>query len=277
MSRNLSGPVWGAEEHLLKPFFTATVFLLLSSSAALADWAVGDSYKMHFPQLPDPNGLDVSFEAPRMLADDWLCTETGPVSDIHFWVSHQGGEIPAILGLRVEIFENIPAPLDGFSMPGKSLWQGDLLPLGDDFDFATASGGTGQQGWFDPVTGQYIPNDHDSFFQINLTKISDPFIQQKGEIYWLGISIDTTNADGWKTADLDKYPAPYTGRHFEDDAVYRLTDGSWAELVYPIGHPRELESIDLAFVITTVPEPASATLFGLAVVAFALHYRRRHA
>jgi len=261
----------------MRQFFITTVCVLFCSSASLADWSVGDSYKMHFPQLPDPNGLDVNFESPIMLADDWLCTGTGPVRDIHFWASHRGGEIPLLNGLRVEIFENIPAPPGGFSMPGQSLWSaGGSVPFGNDFDFATAPGGTGQQGWFDPVTGQYIPNDHDSFFQINLTNIREPFIQKQGEIYWLGISIDTSNADGWKTADLDSYPPPYTGRHYEDDAVFRVGDSDWRELFYPAGHPREFESIDLAFVIT-VPEPASVllTLIGFAAIGLARRQRRR--
>jgi hypothetical protein len=251
----------------MRQFLMIAVLVLLASSPARADWAVGDPYKMHFPQLPDPNGLDVNFESPLMLADDWLCTETGPVRDIHFWVSHKGGEIPAILGLRVEIFANIPATPSSFSRPGASLWSaGGPLPF-NDFKFATATGGTGNQGWYEPLTGQYIPNDHNSYFQINLTNITQPFIQQKGTIYWLGISIDTTNADGWKTADLNSYPAPYTGKHYEDDAVFRSGDGSWRELHYPSGHPRGGQSIDLAFVITSIPEPASFILLAVAVVA----------
>jgi hypothetical protein len=246
----------------MRQFLVTTICILLTSSPALADWAVGDSFKMHFPQLPDPNGLDVNFERPRMLADDWLCTETGPVSDIHFWVSHKGDEIT-------------PAPAGGFSTPGASLWSaGGPLPFGDDFEFNSAPGGAGDQGWLDPVTGQYIPSDHDSYFQINLTKIKDPFIQQKGEIYWLGISIDTTNADGWKTADLDSYPAPYTGKHFEDDAVFRMGNGVWRELHYPSGHPLAGQSIDLAFVITT-PEPASFMLLAVSVVATCCFRSRR--
>jgi hypothetical protein len=244
------------------------VCVLLASAPALGDWVVGDPYKMHFPQLPDPNGLDVNFESPIMLADDWLCTETGPVSDIHFWLSHKDhpNPLPLLLGLRVEIFANIPAsPFVGFSRPGASLWSaGGPLPFVD-FDEKTAPGGTGDQGWYDPVTGQYIPHDHDSYFQINLTNIRNPFIQKKGEIYWLGISIDTSLADGWKTANLDSYPAPYTGRHFEDDAVFRVSDGPWRELFYPSGHPRGGQSIDLAFVIT--PEPASFALLAVGMVA----------
>jgi hypothetical protein len=259
----------------MRQFLMISVCVLLASSPVRADWAVGDSFKMHFPQLPDPNGLDVNFESPLMLADDWLCTETGPVRDIHFWVSHRGGEIPAILGLRVEIFANIPAsPLGGFSRPGASLWSaGGPLPF-NDFKFATAPGGTGNQGWYDPLTGQYIPNDHNSYFQINLTNITKPFIQTKGTIYWLGVSIDTTNADGWKTADLNSYPAPFTGKHFEDDAVFRSGGGDWRELHYPSGHPRGGQSIDLAFVITT-PEPASFMLLAISVVATCCFRSRR--
>jgi hypothetical protein len=252
----------------MRQFLMIAVLVLLASSPARADWAVGDPYKMHFPQLPDPNGLDVNFESPFMLADDWLCTETGPVQDIHFWVSHRADQIPAILGLRVEIFANIPAsPLGGFSRPGASLWSaGGPLPF-NDFKFATAPGGTGSQGWYDPLTGQYIPNDHHSYFQINLTDITEPFIQQKGQIYWFGVSINTTGDDGWKTADLNSYPAPYTGMHFEDDAVFRGSDGSWRELRYPSGHPRGGQSIDLAFVITNIPEPASFLLMAFAAIA----------
>ena len=55
---------------------------------ATADWMEGDDHKMHFPQLPDPNGWDieiVSFQ--HEVADDWICSKTGPVNDIHFWTS----------------------------------------------------------------------------------------------------------------------------------------------------------------------------------------------
>jgi hypothetical protein len=257
----------------MRQFLMIAVCVFVVSSPAWADWSVGDPYKMHFPQLPDPNGLDVNFESPQMLADDWLCTETGPVSDIHFWVSHRQDELPLLEGLHVEIFSNIPAPAGGFSMPGDSLWKGDLLQ--DDFDFSTATGGTGDQGWFDPLTGEYIPSDHKSYFQINLTNITEPLIQKRGEIYWLGVSIDTTGEDGWKTADLNAYPEPYTGKHFEDDAVFRGINGEWRELHYPPDHPMGGQSIDLAFVITTVPEPASVMLVLIGTAAACLSRPRR--
>jgi hypothetical protein len=257
---------------MMRSSFALTLLVAVFAGSAFAEWKPGDPHKMHFPQLPDPNGLDVDFEVPHVLADDWECAETGPVSDIHFWVSHkEAPDIPAIWDLQVEIYSNIPETGGRFSMPGQRLWDGSLS--GDDFDFATAAGGTGDQGWYDPTSGLYIPNDHTSYFQINLTNLTDPFTQVQGEIYWLAISIDTSedHADGWKTADLNAYPAPFTGQHYKDDAVYQSDLGGWAELRYPSAHPLAGQSIDLAFVIT--PEPATLCL--LALGGLALVRRRR--
>lgn len=231
---------------------------LMFAGSALADWQVGDGHKMHFPQLPDPCGLDVSFQVPYMLADDWRCSETGPVSDIHLWVSHKEDFIPFLMGIHVEIFSNIAVgPLVSYSRPGQSLWQADLFPLGEDFDYASAPGGTGDQGWYDPYTDLYVPSDHKSYYQMNLTNITDPFIQKAGEIYWLGVTVDTSYpgtevADGWKTS-LDS---------FEDSAVYLLDVNEWGQLLYPSSHPLGGKGIDLAFVITPEPVTLSLLVFG---------------
>ena len=55
---------------------------MLLAALAVADWDEGDGHKMHFPQLPDPNGWDVAWSN-SWLGDDWVCSESGPVSDIH--------------------------------------------------------------------------------------------------------------------------------------------------------------------------------------------------
>jgi hypothetical protein len=51
--------------------------VLATPAVVLADWDVGDGAKMHAPQLPDPNGWDVSWYfdvgEPIELADDWQC------------------------------------------------------------------------------------------------------------------------------------------------------------------------------------------------------------
>ena len=35
--------------------------MAMVAPAAVADWDPGDGHKMHYPQLPDPNGWDVNF------------------------------------------------------------------------------------------------------------------------------------------------------------------------------------------------------------------------
>ncbi len=59
-------------------------------------WQSGDPHKMHFPQLPDVEGWDVDVTYANILADDWKCSETGPVEDIHFWYSWLGDKIGII-------------------------------------------------------------------------------------------------------------------------------------------------------------------------------------
>ena len=49
--------------------------LIFGGTIAVADWNEGDGHKMHYPQLPDPNGWDVDFHD-WMLADDWQCSES---------------------------------------------------------------------------------------------------------------------------------------------------------------------------------------------------------
>ena len=70
---------------------TALAVGLMALPLSAQQWP---NHKMHFPQLPDLIGWDVmatsSFPPPgqgTVLADDWQCTRTGPVEDIHFWGS----------------------------------------------------------------------------------------------------------------------------------------------------------------------------------------------
>jgi hypothetical protein len=221
-------------------------------------------HKMHFPQLPDYEGVDVYFDPPKILADDWMCSLTGTVDDIHFWFSAKddwldisGDLSEQIFNIHVSIHENIPDP-DGtgplYSMPGVLLWERDY-PVSD---VAISQFATGFQDWYNPNTGEYLVDNHMTMYRCDITRITDPFVQYEGEIYWLDITIDAADSLGWKAADLLRYPPPNTGTHFEDDAVWTDDPGAavpWHELVYPYGQ-FEGQSMDLAFVITgdTLPE-----------------------
>lgn len=241
----------------MKRLIFISLCVLFASTVALSDWAPGDSYKMHFPQLPDPCGWDVAALDPE-LADDWLCTATGPVSDIHIWYSVFGDEYSAILGGGVvRIYSNNPCGSGGYSEPNELLWDWNF-----DIDDPQASSrlyGQGDQGWYDPRTEDIFEHNHDNIYQLNLVDIPDPFEQQQGEIYWLALQLNATFDMGWKTS-LE---------HWNDDAVWRNAMGAeWNELTDPL----TCESLDMAFVIT--PEPATMALLGLGSL---VSFRKRRA
>jgi hypothetical protein len=214
------------------------MLLIGTVNVALADWEPGDGHKMHFPQLPDPNGWDVDFHD-WWLGDDWMCSETGPVTDIHFWYSWVDDEVQDIPWISVEIYSNNPGPP---STPHELLWS----RLFQDVDFIIAGPWIGDQGWYHP-TSLVIEHDHQEYWQINIVDIVDPFEQEEGVIYWLVIQMPyysfPSPAIGWKTSE----------DHWNDNAVFG-NPGNWIPLWDPLS---AVEPIDFAFVITGGDPPES--------------------
>jgi len=209
---------------------TIALVVCFAVAPAIADWWPGDDYKMHWPQMPKPGGWDVEFAASR-LADDWRCSETGPVSDIHFWISWMDDMVGPINDIRIGIWSNNPVGPHGFSVPGILLWERiftsqDIIVLEWEPDL---------QGWFDPSSGYYEPQNHWLRFQINIENIQHPFIQEEGVIYWLEIDFGPLPFVGWKE----------TGDHWNDAAVFWYSQNWWT-----LTDPITGGSIDLAFVIT---------------------------
>ena len=244
----------------------------LFAAAAQADWNVGDPYKMHYPQLPDttPTGLDVlagqqtpnAGTAFKIVADDFLCTETGPITDIHIWGSwlsdHLPQNNPNDVLFKLSIDANVPAPpTGGYSQPGATLWS-STFSTGT---FTSRVWSTGPEGFYDPNIQQVIGTDTTDY-QYNFQNIPDPFVQQQGTIYWLDVQAVPLDTERLLRLE-DNQPASHAPFHGRLDVrghrrVQRPIGRPSAPNVYPSGHPYAGLSMDQAFVITsTVPEPGT--------------------
>ena len=226
---------------------TDQVLMLEEHEKGVTDWNPGDDHKMHYPQLPDPFGWDVDATYVEgvfpynCLADDWMCSESGPVTDIHFWGSWFNDQVGTIVAFSVAIASDIPAdpPSIPYSRPGVTLWERTFYPD----DWVVAGPWEGPQGWYDPGEGFIMPDNHVLYWQYNIENIEGAFIQEVGTVYWLSISAIVLPESpqprwGWKSS-VD---------HWNDDAVH----GFWYELDWvDLYEPPSFEtSLDLAFVIT---------------------------
>ena len=97
-------------------------------------WQPGDDYKMHYPQLPDEFGWDVNATYPLVLADDWQCSETGWIKDIHFWGSWHNNIEGIIDSFLLSFHHDIPAGAPGAY--GEYLNYGDCNQDGIDLSVA---------------------------------------------------------------------------------------------------------------------------------------------
>lgn len=248
------------------------------TSSGWGDWNVGDPAK--WVQLPDDTslGMDVMATSPKVLADDFLCTTPEPITDIHLWGSwfqdilptnENGIADPGLVEFRLSIHGDIPAdPAGGapYSRPAvPSLWEMRFLPG----TFTVRPYLTGLlEGWYNPNTGEYVPEGDTVMWQYNFLIDEALAFQQEGTtsnpiVYWLDVEAFPVGVPGtaeplfgWKTSL----------QHWNDDAVWGDSpDGPWQELRYPSAHPLGGESIDLAFVIT--PEPVTAVLLGMGGLA----------
>jgi hypothetical protein len=204
------------------------------------------------------------YKNPPIMADDWLCKDDRPVTDIHWWGSFLGWNQPyppPILpsAFHIGIWTNVKAGVDDyFSHPGILVWENFCNKWVWNF-----SG-------YDEHPDQSDPEYYtESCFQFNQLLSEDEWFYQEPEepntIYWLSIAaIYDPNAYqnpnfhpwGWKTR-------PW---YFEDDAVrtwgaLNLDGTQWPpdlqigakwKVGDPVFWPDPEHSWDLAFELTTM-------------------------
>jgi hypothetical protein len=174
-----------------------------------------------------------------IVADDWLCTSTLPVTRITWWGSYIGWmedtnqpvpPPPDHPIFRIERYQYKPGP--PYSMPGTLIDQEfcDLF----------------SEEWYGAVprwdAGQAAPKYEHEFIYHQI--LPAPMLQDQGTTYFLSISAIFEQAPpypwGWKNS----------ANHWNDDAVISYDDGnSWEELLWPEGHPLYPSSMDMAFLL----------------------------
>ncbi len=225
----------------MKTLIVAGLCLAIVAGTAMADWQPGDPDKMHFPQRPDPCGWDVHFED-YYVADDFQCTESGPLTDIHLWISW---EMDSIGDVNVNNWYIYIFGGDSGQPEYPILWQ--LLPP---YDYEVVFAGAGSQGWLYPEMPPGFPDDHMLYFQVNITNIAQPFIQTQGQVYWLLIRAPVVmdyQFVGWKTS-VDSFGSP---------ALWLADVDSWLWLEVDVDF---LDYVDMAFVVTNDVEYGACCL-----------------
>lgn len=253
-----------------------------------ADWNPGDpNDPAKYVQLPDlaSTGLDVNAtytgDSPfvKVLADDFLCTTPGPITDIHIWGSWLNDLVDPNMGFYLSIHDDIPKIGDSYSRPGLLRWKQYFTP--SQYQSHIYADPVAEQ-FYDPNSGLILGLDTQVWQYNFYIDPSTAFVQEGSaavpKVYWLDVQAYDPNPTilgkfGWKTS-LE---------HWNDDAVYGDTTtpggepglaAGWIEMHYPSGHPLQGQSIDLAFAIT--PEPSSVLmLLGACLFGLAAYIRRR--
>jgi len=243
----------------------ATVTVDSTTNVCIKGFTGEPTLPIKWEQKPDETefGIDIRVDSndgqERVLADDFECTATSKLTDVHFWGSWNNDEVGQITSIHLSVHSDDPVgsggtePDNQYSHPDDLLWEGDFTNF-----TITLYKDLGQtwEGWWDPTDpASYVQQGDHKIWKIDIDIPPDEAFIQHGTtdnpvIYWLDISVDIEPTQGgefgWKTRE-------YT-EHFMDDAVWAIDDGTtpivWNEMFYPTGHELAGQSVDMAFQLT---------------------------
>jgi hypothetical protein len=212
------------------------------------------------------NGWDERslYHNPPIVADDWLCKEARPVTDVHWWGSFIGWNQPVPppimptmfhIGIWTDVAANDPFNNEPFSHPGTLVWENYCQSYV--WNFAGYD--------LDPRIGDPCHQENEACFQFAQFLSEDEWFYQEdpNTVYWLSIAAIYNVTDpapafpwGWKTRP-----------HFYNDDAVRFSqvtrqDGlMWPPAIgstWVDGSGGEIElnavSWDLSFELTTIHE-----------------------
>ncbi len=231
----------GGQEHSIDEV-TFSKFLDMSFDLTTCE---GPIKWLQFPDMAHGINIYSSIDRP-IVADDFLCTNGRPITEVHFWGSFLDEQENVHWGQDTAKPPFAPAPkIEYFKLSFHS-----DVPAGADPDMSWSHPGQLlKEVYVDQFTQRYwdsIPHtdaaghiwwEHKFYFIVELNE--DPFPQRKGEVYWLDIGARMADSSdpfhwGWETSK----------DHWNDIAV--LGDGNqWQPLA------DEAEPLDMAFALIT--------------------------
>jgi hypothetical protein len=187
------------------------------------------------------------------LADDFVCSNPGPITDIHLWGSWLNDQVQTnSLTFWLVIYSNVPvSATNSFSYPGNLLWQEQFGPG----QYIESFWSFGQESFLDPGASAVVgPDSQVWYYCFYPTNI---FVQQGGAaaptIYWLMVYAQPPTGGGfqygWKSTPQVQNDAsvhaPWSGMTPTNNPGWTPTQQS------PTGGP-----LDLSFEITTATPPS---------------------
>src|SRR5882672_5247319 len=196
------------------------------------------------------NGQDVLASRDMTLADDFRCTDTGPISDIHIWGSWLRDTVGTNATFTLGIWSDIPAVTNATgryrSSPGNVLWSQTFGPG----EYAQCFYTNVNETFYDPSVPAILGPDSNIFYYCFFP--TNRFVQQgtsaKPTNYWLSVNVQPPAGAqplfGWHTSATS----------YNDDAVW--FKGPVLPFVPPPAAWNEMfdlqgRSLNLAFKITT--------------------------
>jgi hypothetical protein len=205
-----------------------------------------------YVQQPNLQGLDVLNSGPWMLADDFICTQSGPISDIHIWGSWLSDSVETnSITFTLGIYDDVPVGGNNTnSHPGNLLWQ-QTFPPGQ---YAEELFGTGTETFLDPGPPAIIGTDTEAWYYCFYP--TNPFVQtgtnSAPKIYWLAVyaSLPPGNYNfGWKTTDTVQND---TSVHASWPGFMPTNNPGWIPTGYRPATGGPLIPLDLSFKLTTL-------------------------